>query len=269
MGLGAGDEVYVQYNPLSYPSIHTHIPTLQERGVDVAFNDRTPTTFLKISGDDQNGAAGSTLTHPFVVEVRDENGDVFEGVPVAFDVTAGGGTLSVANSTTDANGRAQSTLTLGSDTGTNTVRVRVEDISKSVTFNAVAKAVVNIPDPGLRAAIEATLDKASGDPITTDEMATLIDLSAQNKNISDLTRLEGATNLTTLNLGHVYEGGRSINSNSLSNISLLAGLTNLTELRLGFNLIGKHIAFGRINRPNIPGSYTQLGIQHCTYSKFD
>ena len=42
-GLGKGDTVDVRENPLSYLSlpIHTHIPTLQSRGVTVEFNDRT------------------------------------------------------------------------------------------------------------------------------------------------------------------------------------------------------------------------------------
>ena len=131
-GLGNGDEIYVRGNPLSYLSLHTHILILRRRGVTVEFDNRIPTTLLKISGDDQKGVSGEPLTHPFVVEVRDGNGDAFEGVPVTFDVTAGGGTLSVTSPATDENGRAESTLTFGSDTGTNTVRVRVEDISGSV-----------------------------------------------------------------------------------------------------------------------------------------
>ena len=40
--------------------------------------------------------------------------------------------------------------------------------------------VVDIPDPNLRAAIEAELGKASGAPITADEMATLTRLEARN-----------------------------------------------------------------------------------------
>ena len=160
-----------------------------------------------------------------------------EGISVTFSVTAGDGTLSVTHTTTDENGRAESTLTLGQNPGTNTVSVSAAGIEETVTFNAVAGAPVDIPDANLRAAIETALGVAPGAPITAGEIATLTELRAPNANISDLTGLEGATNLTTLNLGHVYEGGRPINSNSLSNISLLAGLTNLTELRLGFNLI--------------------------------
>ena len=203
----------------------------------------TPTPFLitsglsKVSGDNQAGISGAVLANPFVVEVRTENLSVLEGIVVTFAITAGDGTLSVTNTTADENGRAESTLTLGPNLGTNTVSVSTVGIEPTVAFNAVAEAAVDLPDSNLRAAIEAALGVASGAPITAGEMATLTRLEAQNSNISDLTGLEHATNLTTLNLGHVYVGGRPINSNSLSNISLLAGLTNLTELWLGFNLI--------------------------------
>ena len=61
MGLGKGDEVYVQGNPLSYLSIHTHIPTLKNRGVKIEFDNRTPTPPLKISGDNQQEVPGAAL----------------------------------------------------------------------------------------------------------------------------------------------------------------------------------------------------------------
>ena len=40
-GLGDGDELEIQGNPLSHTSIKTHIPTLQGRGVTVKFDDTT------------------------------------------------------------------------------------------------------------------------------------------------------------------------------------------------------------------------------------
>ena len=118
---GEKDKVNVKGNLLNYPSIYTHIPTLQSRGVEVFFDSRTPTTPRIISGDAQSDTVGVALALPFVVEVRDENSAVFEGVPVVFTVTAGGGTVQPEIATTNADGLAQSTLTLGSDPGTNTV----------------------------------------------------------------------------------------------------------------------------------------------------
>ena len=135
-GLGSGDRVDLHGNALNYASIHTHVPTLEERGVEIIFDNRTPRSIRIVSGDDQEGSSGSALASPFIVEVQDGNSVAFEGVPVTFAVTAGGGTLSAANTTTDANGRAESTLTLGPNSGVNTVTVSVTGIQEEPTFNA-------------------------------------------------------------------------------------------------------------------------------------
>ena len=137
-GLRGGDTVYVQGNVLSYLSIHTHIPILQSRGVRVYFDNQAHPALLKISGDNQRSVSFAPLAQPFVVEVQDENGSVVEGVPVTFAVAVGGGTLSVASTTTDPNGRAQSTLTLGPNLGTNTVEVSATGIEGPVTFYAIS-----------------------------------------------------------------------------------------------------------------------------------
>ena len=133
-GLGDRDTVYVQGNPLNYQSIHTHIPALQSRGVTVEFDKRTPTTLLNISG--VITASDNVLT----VEVRDSNGRIFEGVPVTFTVTSGGGTLSVTNTTTDEKGMAQSILTLGPNLGTNTVDVSAAGIQRTAIFHAISES---------------------------------------------------------------------------------------------------------------------------------
>ena len=140
-GLGSQDWswVGVRENPLSYQSIHTHIPALQSRGVTVDSDNQAHPTLLIISGENQRRLPGETLAYPFVVEARDENGSPFAGVSVTFAVTGGGGTLSIHTTTTDANGRAESTLTLGPNFGTNTVSVSAAGIDEvRVTFNAIA-----------------------------------------------------------------------------------------------------------------------------------
>ena len=137
-GLGSRDTVNVQSNPLSYLSIHAHIPTLQSRGVTVEFDNRTHPALLKISGDNQKGVAFTSLSQPFVVEAQDENGSALTGISVRFAVTAGGGTLSTTITKTDENGRAQSTLTLGPNLGINTVEVSAAGIQGKVTFHAIS-----------------------------------------------------------------------------------------------------------------------------------
>ena len=137
-GLGAGDEVDVRRNPLSYLSIQTHIPVLQNRGVAIEFDNRAHPAVVKISGDNQKGAAFTPLSQPFLVEAQDASGSVLEGISVTFAAITGGGTLSVTSTTTDLNGRAQSTLTLGPNLGTNTVEVSAAGIENTVTFHAIS-----------------------------------------------------------------------------------------------------------------------------------
>ena len=113
-----------------------------------------PATVSIISGNNQTGVTGEALANPFVVEVRDQNSDLMEGVTVTFAVSAGGGSLSDTSVKTDANGLAQSTLTLGSSAGTTTVEASVEGLSQTVVFNAEA----TLPPP-----MATSLEVISGD----------------------------------------------------------------------------------------------------------
>ena len=97
-----------------------------------------PHRLTKVCGDSQEGLVDKQLDKPFVVSVSAETGAALAGVVVSFAVTAGEGTLSLATSTTDANGRAATKLTLGSESGTNTVEAAVEGLG-SVTFTATGE----------------------------------------------------------------------------------------------------------------------------------
>ena len=139
-GLGQGDEVDVRGNPLNAAAINTHIPTLQQRGVNVLFDGLTPTTLQKVSGDNQKGVPGNVLTESFVVAVSYDDGTPAVGVSITFTVTVGGGTLTMTNVETDASGKAESTLTLGIDAGINTVSVAAAGIQQTQTFNAIGES---------------------------------------------------------------------------------------------------------------------------------
>ena len=135
VGLGSATnltELNLTDNPLSSQSLNTHIPALQDRGVEVLF-DR-PTTLVKISESEQEGVPGAVLETPLVVEVRDLDGNVLAGAPVAFVVTAGDGALSVETTVTDSSGRASSVLTLGNSLEPIVVSVMVIGIEQPVTF---------------------------------------------------------------------------------------------------------------------------------------
>ena len=97
---------------------------------------------LPVSGRNQNGAPGTQLTEPFVVEVQDVNAEPVAGVVVTFTVTTGVGRVSAATATTDVNGQAQTYLTLGNKYGVNTVKASIRSVFRRATFKATSQAQV-------------------------------------------------------------------------------------------------------------------------------
>ena len=78
---------------------------------------------------------------------------------------------------------------------------------------------VSIPDPGLNAAIREALGIPDG-PLTAPDLLNLTNLDASSRNISDLTGLESAGNLVTLQLA----------DNQLGTFSFPSNLVRLTNL---------------------------------------
>ncbi|MCE2433665.1 MAG: leucine-rich repeat domain-containing protein [Candidatus Latescibacteria bacterium] len=110
--------------------------------------------------------------------------------------------------------------------------------SRSVLSRLSNLSEADIPDANLRAAIKIAMGKASDDPLTDFEMAFFPELEVPNSNIRDLTGLELAMSLTSLDLGtELVSGEGYVNSNHISDFSPLSGLTNLTRLDLGGNSI--------------------------------
>ena len=105
-----------------------------------------PYSLVKISGDNQQGAPGVALPNPLIVKAIDRNGNPCPGAQVQFRVTLGAGRLgkkfSVQNTTTDTNGQAECTFTLGNYSGSNSVEVFMGR-RKFVTFYAKG---MEIPD---------------------------------------------------------------------------------------------------------------------------
>ena len=126
-------------------TVTVSVTVTQERQTFTAEGIRIPNKLEIISGDDQEGAPGEALEQPFGVEVRDQFDKPLPGAQVAFTVTAGGGTVQPEIVTTDENGRAESTLTLGPNPGTNTVMVSVLGIQGHQTFSAEGILSVKMP----------------------------------------------------------------------------------------------------------------------------
>jgi uncharacterized protein YhjY with autotransporter beta-barrel domain len=85
-------------------------------GIGTIVNDdsRTASAVTIISGGNQSGRLGQALPEPLVVRVVDDTGAPVSGVVVRWAVTRGNATLNPTSSTTGADGRASTTVTLNS-----------------------------------------------------------------------------------------------------------------------------------------------------------
>ena len=264
-------------NPLSYQSLYTHIPALQDSGVVVLFDTRTATTVRKLSGDNQQGHPGAVLDSRFVVEVRDGRNTPFEGVPVTFKVTEGGGMLNVTNTNTDANGRAESTLTLGS--GTHIIEVTVEQISDKVHFTAFGAIEFDISVPAVISLIHVPLKVTAVDGAeqSIESVGDLYDALGGGHNVIYLFTRDSETQEW---IGYLKpsDRGTSVDRQLTDDMGIISNLITPVVLRLmgsvlgtdgtsrtstitlnqGFNLVGLPLNDSRISR--VSDLYTLDGI---------
>ncbi|MGQ0658803.1 MAG: metallophosphoesterase, partial [Chromatiales bacterium] len=122
------------------------------------------TQLVMVAGNDQIDRIGATLPLPFVVEARDANNLPVAGVEVSFEVVTGQGSISNSQpQLTGPNGRAATTLTLGTTAGLNTVTATaaglagspiafdatgVAPVQASLTVNVVGSGTVTLDPPG-------------------------------------------------------------------------------------------------------------------------
>lgn len=105
-----------------------------------------PDKLLKVSGDGQSGTVGTVLKDSLVVRVVDGQGNPKAGVPVAFSVTSGGGSVSPTQIATNALGFAKAAWTLGSAAGLGAVRVAATNVG-SLSFSSTAQVVGSTTSP--------------------------------------------------------------------------------------------------------------------------
>ena len=130
-----GNNGVYNVNPNSFPtSSYLNTSYFRDIGFVVGSN------LIKVGGDNQSGATGSTLPNPLVVRVVNAQNNPQSGVTVNFAVTNGGGTVSTASAVTNASGEASTTLTLGSvPSGPDGVIVTATAVGiGSTTFSATA-----------------------------------------------------------------------------------------------------------------------------------
>ncbi len=107
-------------------------------------------TLTVVSGSGQSGPVGAPLTDSLVVEARDAFNNRVPGASIAWAVTSGGGTVSAASTTTDAQGRAWVRWTLGMRLDTTHVVTATRSGIPAATFTATptlpATAVIEVAE---------------------------------------------------------------------------------------------------------------------------
>ena len=99
-----------------------------------------PASLVKSSGDPLTGQVGTTLATPHEVLVRDAGANPVSGVRVDWRAATGGGSVNPSFSTTDVNGHATTTRTLGVTPGTQTTTATatLQSGPATVTFTITA-----------------------------------------------------------------------------------------------------------------------------------
>jgi hypothetical protein len=100
---------------------------------------QAPSQLLKISGDAQTATVGAALPQALVVQLNDMNGHAISSASVGFAAAAGSGSVGTPTVTTNAAGQAQTSWTLGTIAGAQTVSATVGSVAV-VTFTATATA---------------------------------------------------------------------------------------------------------------------------------
>ena len=222
-GLGSGDQVFLEENPLSYESIHTHIPTLQRREVTVTFSAIADSAIAEAAAHIPDAA----LRTAFETVLKVAPGD-----PILPSKMLTLASLDASEAQIrDLTGLELATNLIWLDVSGNGISdiSPVAGLANLATLFLDDNSISDIsPVAGLTNLKQLDL---SGNNISDISMlmglTKLRKLWLEGNAISDITALVGLTNLETLFLG----------DNSISDVSPVAGLTNLTWLNLKDNNI--------------------------------
>ncbi|MFL5384232.1 MAG: Ig-like domain-containing protein [Longimicrobiaceae bacterium] len=106
---------------------------------------RTPAQISIINGDGREGKVGTILSVPVIARVADAQGRVAPGEVVSFTVLTGGGSVGAGSVTTDADGLARTTWTLGGAAGEQKLEARLVPASGTGTPLADTARVSALP----------------------------------------------------------------------------------------------------------------------------
>lgn len=105
-------------------------------------NQVVVSTMTILSGNNQTATVTSAFALPLTVQIKDASNNPVGGVSVAFAVTSGNASLNPATATTDAQGRASTTVTASANPGAIAVTASYASVSTSFNLTAVPQGPV-------------------------------------------------------------------------------------------------------------------------------
>lgn len=233
-GLGSGDRVFVNNNPLNAASINTHIPALQSRGVKVHF-DAVAKQPIDIPSPNLRDAIEEALGKPA--------GDTITATDMAMLTTLEAPNARINDLTGLKYAINLRTLNL-LDTGISDLFA----LAKLKNLTGLDLFGNNISDLSPLAGLVSLTDlnlmyNSISDISALSGLINLTGLDLVDNSISDISALAGLTNLTWLHLS----------INNISDISAVARLTNLTQLHLRDNTVSDISAVAGLT--NLGGLY--------------
>lgn len=100
-----------------------------------------PASLTLLKGDGQRALAGRKVTQPVMVQVVSRSGRPVEGVPVRFELEEGAGVTDPPIDSSDAQGIARASWTLGSAAGRQTLSISTDGVSSPTVITAEAEPV--------------------------------------------------------------------------------------------------------------------------------
>jgi hypothetical protein len=155
----------------------------------------TPASIALVSGGEQHGAVGTKLTAPVVVQVESADGAGLPDVPVTFSAPSGG-SVGTPTATTDANGRASTTVTLATGAGAQNFTATAGGFSVTIPENAAA---------GPASATTSTIAASSSSINADDATPATITVHAKDQ-YGNVATTGGAKVTLTTTLGHWGSG---------------------------------------------------------------
>ena len=172
---------------------------------------------VSASSQGQIGTVGTALSQAVTVQVLDQNGNPVANNAVTWTVTAGGGTISQATSSTDGNGNATTIWTLGTVAG-------VDSLQASIVSGATVKVGAVALAAGMSALVKVSGDSQSVAPGATSQALIVKAVDIYGNAVSNVAVTWGATGGAALS-----STSTTTNASGEASVMVTAGLNATTD----------------------------------------